>query len=53
MYASTKQEVCLADIGTRMKANMLWLNEEETELIIAKLKHQLMIREDCPCDTFL
>ena len=41
-----KLEACLADISTWMSANMLKLNEENTELIIFNSKHQVRINEE-------
>ena len=35
----------MADIGTRMIGNMFTLNQEQTELIILKLKHQLRLSD--------
>ena len=37
---SKKLEACLADISTRMGANMLKLNQEKTELIIFNTEHK-------------
>ena len=41
-----KLEACLADISTVMSTNTLNLNEEKTELIIFRPKHQVRITEE-------
>ena len=43
---SRKLEACLADISTWMSANKLKLNEEKTEFIIFKPKHQVGINDE-------
>ena len=41
--ASTKLESCLADIDAWMSANIEKLNQEKSELIIFKPKHELKV----------
>jgi exonuclease III len=44
---SKKLEACLTDISVWMSANMLMLNQEKTEFIIFKPKHQVKKNEKC------
>ena len=39
-FTTNDQDVCLADINGWMSSNVLMSNEEKSELIISKLKHQ-------------
>ena len=46
--SSTKPEASLAGIGARLSANMFMPNQEKTELIIFKPKHQLKVSDYKP-----
>ena len=55
-----KLEACLTAINAWMSANMLILNQEETELFMLRLNHQLKVSDkpslklekNFPCSTF-